>query len=85
MATPIPRRVDLKSLGALIRQQREAGYSTILLSVDDVDSMATECELYRTRYDASTRRQKDAARARKSLPKITLENVDRNDADPDGS
>jgi hypothetical protein len=78
--------VNTENLRVLIRQQREAGYSTILLSVDDVESMLIEVDAFRNHYDAATRRQKDGGRPRKETPpKITLENADRLDADPGGS
>jgi len=83
--TPLPARVDVKHLRALVRQKREEGLTTITLMVDDVDSMIIECELYRNRYDSASRRQRDGAKVRRpSPPKITLDNVDTYDADPAG-
>jgi hypothetical protein len=50
--------------------------------LDDVDSMIIEVEAFRNRYDAASRRQRDGAKTRKPSPsKITLENVDRYDAE----
>jgi hypothetical protein len=80
--TAIPPRVDTQHLRALIRQKRGEGLATITPMLDDVDSLIIEAELYRTKHDAASRRQKDGARARRpSPPKITLENVDRYDAE----
>jgi hypothetical protein len=77
--------VDTTHLRALIRQKRDEGLATITLMLDDVDSMIIECEAFRNRYDAASRRQKDGARGRKpSPPKITLENVNQHDESPGG-
>jgi hypothetical protein len=73
-------------LRALIRRKREAQLTSITLPVDDVGSLLIEAELFRNRYDAASRRQRDGARARKQIPpKLTLENADQNDEDPGGS
>jgi hypothetical protein len=57
--------------------------ATITLMLDDVDSMIIECELFEQVNDPLARRQRDGGRGRKQLPpKVTLENVDRNDGDP---
>jgi hypothetical protein len=80
--TPIPARVDTKRLRALVRQKRDEGLATITLMIDDVDSMIIECEAFRNRYDAASRRHKDTPRVRKQIPpKLTLENADRYDAE----
>ena len=80
--TPLPARVDVKHLRTLIHQKREEGLATITLMLDDVDSMLIEVEAFRNRYDAASRRQRDGAKTRKPSPsKITLENVDRYDAE----
>jgi hypothetical protein len=81
--TPLPRRVDTKHLRALVRQKRDEGLGTITLMLDDVDSMIIEVEAFRNRYDAASRRQRDAAKTRKpSPPKITLDNVNQHDESP---
>jgi hypothetical protein len=81
--TPIPPRVNTRHLRALVRQKRDEGLATITLMLDDVDSMIIECEAFRNRFDAATRRHKDGARARKQVPpKITLQNVDSHDESP---
>ena len=78
--TPIPERVNLSHLRALVRQKRDEGLPTITLMLDNVDSMIIEVEAFRNRYDAARRRQKDALKARKPLPpKITLANAEDND------
>jgi hypothetical protein len=57
----------------------------IWLSIEDVESMLIECLLYRNKYEASSRRRRDGARARKATPrKITLDNVNENDQSPGG-
>jgi hypothetical protein len=54
----------------------------IWLPIEDVESMLIECILYRNKFDAAARRQKDGGRARKpSPPKITLDNVNQHDAE----
>ena len=56
--------------------------STITLTLEEVESMLIEALLFRNKYDSANRRQKDGARVRKPQPpKITLENVDRYDAE----
>ncbi len=83
--TPIPQGVDLTHLRALVRQKRDEGLATIMLMLDDVDSMIIEVEAFRNRYDAASRRQKDAAKARRQIPpKLTLANVNQYDESPDG-
>jgi hypothetical protein len=81
--TPLPARVDVKHLRALVRQKRDEGLATITLMLDDVDSMIIEVEAFRNRYDAASRRQKDGSRTRKPAPsKITLDNVNEHDESP---
>jgi hypothetical protein len=68
-------------LRAQIRKRRDAELTTITLPIADVESMLIECQAFRNRYDAASRRQKDGVLARKQIPpRITLENVDRNDS-----
>jgi hypothetical protein len=83
--TPLPARVDVEHIRALVRQKRQEGWATITLMLDDVDSMIIEVEAFRNHYDAAARRQRDGVRARKPAPpKITLENVDQYDESPGG-
>jgi hypothetical protein len=83
--TAIPPRVDIRHLRALIRQRKEAELTTITLPVEQVESLLIEAELYRTKHDAASRRQKDGGRARKPAPpKITLDNVNQHDQSPGG-
>jgi hypothetical protein len=83
--TLLPPRVDLTHLRALIRQRKEAQLTTITLPVEQVESLLIESALFRNRYDSATRRQKDGTRVRKPAPsRITLDNVNQNDADPGG-
>jgi hypothetical protein len=78
--TPLPPRVDLTHLRALIRQRKEQELRTITLPVEQVESLMIESALFRNHYDSASRRQKDGARARKPpVPKITLQNVDQFD------
>jgi hypothetical protein len=84
--TAIPPRVDLPALRALIREHRDAELPTITLPLEQVESLMTEAHLYRNKFDAAGRRQKDGSRARKQTPpKITLENVDKHDESPGGT
>jgi hypothetical protein len=80
--TPVPSRVDLDHVRELCKLRREADMTGVWLPIEDVESLLIEAHLYRNKYDASSRRQRDGARVRKpSPPKITLENVDRYDAE----
>jgi hypothetical protein len=57
----------------------------VWLSLEDVESMLIECTLYRNKFDAASRRQRDGAKTRKPRPpKITLENVNDHDESPGG-
>jgi hypothetical protein len=79
--TPLPSRVDIDAMRRRIQQRRAAGYSTTIVDNDELDSLLIEAALYRTKFDAVSRRQKDGARARKAVvPKITLQNVDQLDS-----
>ena len=81
--TAIPPRVDLPALRALIREHRDAALPTITLPIEQVESLMTEAHLYRNKFDAASRRQKDGTEARKPRPStITLENADRYDESP---
>jgi hypothetical protein len=81
--TPIPPRVNLDELEALIRQRRLGDYSTTPLQNETLESLIIEARLFRTHFDSASRRRKDAARVRKPAPrKITLENVDEFDESP---
>jgi hypothetical protein len=81
--TPVPDRVDLDAVRELCRQRREQEMNGIWLPIEDVESMIIECLLYRNKFDAASRRQKDGGRTRKPSPaKITLENVNENDESP---
>jgi hypothetical protein len=81
--TPLPERVDLPALRALIRDHRDAELTTITLPLEQVESLIIESALYRNKYDAASRRQKDRARVRKpGPPKITLYNVNEHDESP---
>jgi hypothetical protein len=60
--TPIPERVDLDQLQDLIRRRREARYAYTLVDNGVLESLITEARLYRAKFDASSRRQRDAAR-----------------------
>jgi hypothetical protein len=78
----VPPRVDLDRVREMCRQRREQEMLGVWLPLDEVESLLIEAHLYRTKYDSSARRQRDGARARKpSPPRITLENVDRYDAE----
>jgi hypothetical protein len=60
--TPIPDRVDVEQVRDLCKRRREARMTGVWLSIEDVESMLIEVELYRAKFDASSRRQRDAAR-----------------------
>ena len=78
--TPIPPRANLDELESLVRQRRLANYSTTPVRNETLESLIIEARLFRTHFDTSSRRPKDAARVRKAAPrKITLQNVDEHD------
>jgi hypothetical protein len=78
--TPIPPRVNLDELESLIRQRRLGDYSTTPLRNEILESLIIEARLFRTHFDSSSRRRKDAAKVRKPAPrKTTLQNVDEHD------
>jgi hypothetical protein len=60
--TPIPDRVDLDQLQDLIKRRRDARYAYTLIDNGVLESLITEARLYRAKFDASSRRQRDAAR-----------------------
>jgi hypothetical protein len=60
--TKIPERVDVEAVRDLCKRRREARMTGVWLSIEDVESMLIEVELYRAKFDASSRRQRDAAR-----------------------
>jgi len=62
--SPIPARVNIEEVRDLVKRRREARYDGTWLLNETIESLLTEVELYRLKYDASTRRQKDAARAK---------------------
>jgi hypothetical protein len=79
----VPPRVDLDRVREMCKQRREAEMTGVWLPIEDVESMLIEVILYRTKFDAASRRQKDGVRGRKPVvPKITLENVDQYDESP---
>jgi hypothetical protein len=63
--TPVPPRVDTQHLRALIQQRRDDEMLGIWLSLEDVEALCTEAELYRLKSDAAARRQKDGVRTRR--------------------
>jgi hypothetical protein len=78
--TPIPPRVNLDELESLIRQRRLGDYSTTPVRNETLESLIIEARLFRTHFDSTARRRKDAASVRKPAPrKITLQNVDEHD------
>jgi hypothetical protein len=60
--TPVPERIDVETVRDLCKRRREARMTGVWLSIEDVESMLIEVELYRAKFDASSRRQRDAAR-----------------------
>jgi hypothetical protein len=68
--TPLPQRVSTEDVRDLIKRRRDARYDGTWLLNETIESLLTEVELYRLKYDASTRRQKDAARAMKNARKL---------------
>ena len=50
----------------LIKRRGDAGYDGTWLLNETIESLLTEVDLYRLKYDASTRRQKDAAHSTKN-------------------
>jgi hypothetical protein len=77
--TPIPERVNLTHLRALIRQNATKA------SNDHAHARRCRFDDHRgrgvsNRYDSATRRQRDGAKARKPLPpNVTLANAEEND------
>jgi hypothetical protein len=64
--TPLPGRASIEEIRDLIKRRREAGYDGTWLLNETIESMLTECELYRLKHDAGYRRQRDAARAQRN-------------------
>ena len=82
----MPPRVNLDELESVIRQRRAADYSTTPVRNEALESLIIEARLYRVKFDAASRRQKDGSRVRKPRPpKITLDNADALDSDPGGT
>jgi hypothetical protein len=80
--TPLPPRLEIDAVRRQIERRRAAGYSTTIIDNDELESLLIEAALFRNHFDSQRRRQKDAVRSRKPAPrKITLENVDRYDAE----
>jgi hypothetical protein len=79
--TPIPSRVDTKAIRDLCQRRRHDRMTGVWLRIQDVESMLIEVDLYRAKFDAASRRQRDGARAaRNKMPsKITLANVNDHD------
>jgi hypothetical protein len=63
--TRLPKRVDLEDVRLLLERRKAGKMTGVWLSIEDVESMLTEVELYRLKYDASWRRQRDAANAQR--------------------
>ena len=64
--TPIPSRVDVEQVRDLCKRRREARMTGVWLSIEAIESMLTEVHLYRTKHDASWRRQQDAKRTQRN-------------------
>ncbi len=63
--TRLPKRVDLEDVRLLLERRKAGKMTGVWLSIEDVESMLIECELYRLKHDASYRRQKDATTAQR--------------------
>jgi hypothetical protein len=63
--TPLPGRADIDEIRDLIKRRSEAGYDGTWLHNETIESMLTECGLYRLKHDASWRRQQDAVEAKR--------------------
>lgn len=71
--TPIPERVDVEVIRDLCKRRREARMTGVWLSIEDVEAMLIEVELYRSKYDSASRRQRDAARVAQRQKPISAE------------
>ena len=60
--TPVPERIDVETVRDLCKRRREARMTGVWLSIEDVESMLIEVELYRSKFDSATRRKRDAVR-----------------------
>lgn len=64
--TPIPARVSTDEIRLLVERRKAGKMTGVWLSIEAVESMLTEVELYRAKHDPAMRRQKDAARAQRN-------------------
>ena len=58
--------MSIEDVRDLIKRRRDAGYDGTWLLNETIESMLTECELYRLKSDASYKRQRDAAQAQRN-------------------
>jgi hypothetical protein len=81
--TPVPDRVDTGAIRDLCQRRREEHMTGVWLRIEDVESMLIEVDLYRAKFDAASRRQRDGAKPARGRmpPKITLANVDEHDGE----
>lgn len=64
--TPLPQRVDIEEIRLLLDRRKAGKMTGVWLSIEAVESMLTEVHLYRTKHDASWRRQQDAKRTQRN-------------------
>jgi hypothetical protein len=83
--TPVPERIDVETVRDLCKRRREARMTGVWLSIEDVESMLIEVELYRSKFDSATRRKRDAARvAQRRKPSGADVMTNLHDLDPEG-
>ena len=64
--TPLPQRVNIEDVRLLLERRKAGKMTGVWLSIETVESLLTEAELYRLKHDARYRRQRDAAKAERN-------------------
>jgi hypothetical protein len=62
----LPQRVNIDDIRLLLERRKAGKMTGVWLSIETVESLLTEAELYRLKHDAGYRRRRDAAKAERN-------------------